>query len=215
MRRSARFELLESDQNDLEKLALRSDLIKIHPKGATPGLPPDRYLVTYACNGVAGLQPDGRTPLISTEHQVEIHLSANYPNREPSLLWLTKVWHPNIDNDGHVCTNNIDYWWANRTVADLIVDLGRMAKYEWYFAEDRPPFPYNKVAAAWVRDVAEPEGWVGPDKPNGFDERPLLKPLQIMRVDPATIEKRRRIVLGEAASRPKAARIVLGDKEPV
>jgi hypothetical protein len=174
--KSARFEILESDYNDLQRLASRSNFIRVEPVEVEPGQPPEKYIVTFTCAGIAGVLDNG-FPKVRVEHQVSLYLSKDYPNKEPSLLWLTEIWHPNIDfnEPRHVCTNNVQTWFAGKPLSELVESLAKMAKYEWYFAKDEPPFPQNKEAAEWVRNVAEPMGWVGPDKP--FDNRPVLKPM--------------------------------------
>jgi hypothetical protein len=218
-----RFDSLKGAYDQIRKLVDRSDLIRMEPLDSS--MPPERYLITFLCAGIAGLEKNGGpvlltekdttapgfdwrdyTPRITDVHKVEMYLSANWPNRQPSLLWLTDIWHPNIDAEPprHVCTNVGETWWANKAISELVLDLGKMAKYEWYFAKDEPPFPENKAAAKWVRDVAEKQGLLAPDKP----------------IDPRSLEKRWRIFqksaprfnLGERIAAPtKTRRFVVGN----
>src|SRR5438552_2838252 len=95
--RDGRYTRLQMDYSDLMYLANRSDFITIEPVEPLPGWPAERYRITFTCEGVASIQNDG-TPQKSNHHQVELYLSRDYPSREPSLLWLTDIWHPNIDH---------------------------------------------------------------------------------------------------------------------
>jgi hypothetical protein len=41
---------------NLVNLASRSDFIRVEPVDARPGWPPEKYLVTYTCRGVVGVE---------------------------------------------------------------------------------------------------------------------------------------------------------------
>jgi hypothetical protein len=104
-----------------------------------------------------------------------MYLGSDYPLKEPYLKWLTPIWHPNIDHlePHHVCTNNVQNWFAAKPLAELVLAMGEMVQYKHYHARWVSPFPLDRLAADWVLDVAEPRGIVGPNKP--LDDRPLLK----------------------------------------
>ena len=91
------------------------------------------------------------------------------------LAWLTPIWHPNIEHlePHHVCTNNVQNWFAAKPLAELVLAMGEMVQYKHYHAKWVSPFPLDRTAAEWVLQVAEPKGIVGPNKP--FDDRPLLR----------------------------------------
>ena len=75
-----------------------------------PGWPPERYLVTLTCKGIVGVDRQGR-PKFGSQHQVEIYLHAQYPQRWPGLKWLSPIWHPNINHlNGTVCIDAA--WWT-------------------------------------------------------------------------------------------------------
>ena len=188
MSHNARYARLAIEYTKLMNLAERSSFIKIRPVEVQPGWPPEKYIITYTCKGVASVDKRGG-PSISELHQVSMYMGSDYPFKEPYLKWLTPIWHPNIDHEEphHVCTNNVQNWFAAKPLAELVLAMGEMVQYKHYHAKWVSPFPLDRAAADWVLEVAEPRGILGPDKP--FDDRPLLQP-QRMR------KKRRRSVSG-------------------
>jgi len=177
-RESRRQARLQIDYTDLMNLSGRSDLIKIRPLESLPGWPPEKYLVIFSCIGFASLR-DAEVPIPSEHHEMELYLSRDYPGKEPSLLWLTDIWHPNIDHKEprHVCTNAVQTFYAQKPLSELVYSIAEMVQYKRYHAKLEAPYPLDLEVARWVRDVAEKKGWVGPDKP--VDPRPLLRELGI------------------------------------
>jgi len=167
--------ILEYEQ--LINLEKRSDFIKIEPVNKIEGMPPEEYIITFTCRGIAGLKPD-KSPEFADFHQVSMKLSSNFPNQEPYLKWLTPIWHPNIEHKEphHVCTNNVQNWFSTKSLKDLVITLGEMVQYRRYHAEWVAPFPLDKEAADWVINIAEPNGYFNQEKP--VDERQILRPLK-------------------------------------
>src|SRR5262245_31717563 len=91
-----RFTRLQSDYTDLLNLANRSDYIHVQPVEAEEGWPPEEYIVTFSCRGIARLDSAGE-PVAADYHQVSVYLTRDYPGEEPSLKWMTEIWHPNIE----------------------------------------------------------------------------------------------------------------------
>ena len=175
-RRRAR---LQIDYGDLLNLEARSKFIQVLPQKPVPGWPPERYIITLTCTGFSGIRGDEQFPIPSDFHQFELYLSRDYPGKEPSLLWLTDIWHPNISHTEprHVCTNAVQTFYAQKPLSELVLSLGEMVQYRRYHAKIEPPFPLDREVAQWVREVAEPNGWIGPDNP--VDPRQLLEPGRI------------------------------------
>ena len=173
--------ILEYEQ--LINLEKRSDFIKVEPVNKIEGMPPEEYIITFTCRGVAGIKPDN-SPEFADFHQVSMKLSSNFPNQEPYLKWLTPIWHPNIEHKEphHVCTNNVQNWFSTKSLKDLVVSLGEMVQYRRYHAEWVAPFPLDKEVADWVINVAEPNGYLSQEKP--VDERQLLRPLRSLKKAP-------------------------------
>ena len=174
MNHDPRHSRLTVEFTDLMNLADRSNFIKIDPIDRRLGWPPERYLVTYTCKGIAGIDDQG-APMISEFHQLDLYLSHDFPIREPDLKWLTPIWHPNIEHEEphHVCTNNVQNWYPGKRLADLVIAVGEMVQYKRYHALWQFPWPLDREAAKWVLTYAEPRGLVGPKKP--IDSRELLR----------------------------------------
>lgn len=166
------------EQERLMTLSNRSDFIKVEPVDETPGMPPDKYVITFTCRGIARIDESGE-PVESHLHRVSMYISRDFPRQEPHLKWLTQIWHPNIEHDEphHVCTNNVQNFYATKGLDDLVLILGEMVQYKRYHAVWQQPWPYDKEVADWVVRYAEPRGIVGHDKP--FDSRPLLREYKI------------------------------------
>lgn len=175
MAHNARYARLAIEYTKLMNLAARSWFIKIRPIETQPGWPPEKYIISYQCRGIASID-EHELPRVSELHQVSIYMGSEYPLKEPYLRWLTPIWHPNIGHEEphHVCTNNVQNWFAAKPLAELVFAMGEMVQYKHYHAKWTPPYPLDRAAADWVLEVAEPQGILGPDKP--FDDRPLLKP---------------------------------------
>lgn len=174
MAHNARYARLAIEYTKLMNLAARSSFIDVKPVEVQRGWPPEKYIVTYTCRGIASIDAN-EAPVISNFHQVSMYMGSDYPLKEPYLKWLTPIWHPNIDHlePHHVCTNNVQNWFAAKPLAELVLAMGEMVQYKHYHAKWVSPFPLDRLAADWVLEVAEPKGIVGPNKP--LDDRPLLK----------------------------------------
>jgi hypothetical protein len=162
----------------------RSDLIKVSAKSEYPGMPPERYIITYQCKGVIGMDRRGN-PKIGEKHQVEIYLHSQYPQRWPGMKWLTPIWHPNINHaNGSVCIDAA-WWSASRSLDRLVIMLGEMVQYKNFHDDpSKPPFPWDMEAASWSRQYRKTH-------PNFFpvDTRELMRPERIKLTKPTTKAK--------------------------
>ncbi len=171
---SPRMRRLRADHELMQELAARSDLIKFETKGARAGLPPETYIVTFKCKGIVGVDRLGK-PKFGNQHQVEIYLHNQYPQRWPGMKWLTPIWHPNINHlNGSVCIDAA-WWTASRSLDRLVVMLGEMLQYKNFHDDPtKPPFPWDPDAARWCREYRQAH-------PDAFpvDERELLRPERV------------------------------------
>jgi len=193
-------------------LAARSSFIDIRPVEVQPGWPPEKYIITYRCRGIASVDQHNQ-PRVSEFHRVSMYMGSDYPLKEPYLKWLTPIWHPNIDHEEphHVCTNNVQNWFAAKPLAELVLAMGEMVQYKHYHAKWVSPFPLDRAAAEWVLEFAEPQRIIGPDK--AFDDRPLLQAQRMRKtnqqakaVSPGVAKKEIRLGRG-----PRGVRPVKGD----
>jgi ubiquitin-protein ligase len=171
---SPRLRRLRKDFVLIQELAARSDLIEIKAKRTMASLPPERYIVTYKCKGIIGIDGRGK-PKIGSKHQVEIYLHTQYPQRWPGMKWLTPIWHPNINHaNGSVCIDAA-WWSASRSLDRMVIMLGEMVQYKNFHDDpNKPPFPWDMEAARWCRNFRKKNPRFFP-----VDKRELLRPERI------------------------------------
>ncbi len=171
---SPRMRRLRADHKRMVDMAAQSDLIEFKTTEARKGLPPERYIVTYKCKGIVGVDKNGK-PKMGSKHQVEIYLHNQYPQRWPGMQWLTPVWHPNINHhNGSVCVDAA-WWTASRSLDRLVIMIGEMVQYKNFHDDPtKPPFPWDPEAARWSRKYRQ-------ENPAAFpvDTRELLRPERI------------------------------------
>jgi ubiquitin-protein ligase len=176
---SPRMRRLQADHQLMRDLAAHSDLIQFAAESQLPGMPPERYLVTFACKGIASVDKTGH-PKYTNKHQVQIYLHNQYPQRWPGLHWVTPIWHPNIHHlNGTVCIDAA-WWTASRSLDRLVIMLGEMVQYKNFHDDPtKPPFPWDPDAARWCREYRAGHPGVFP-----VDTRELLRPSRV-RINPA------------------------------
>jgi len=107
----------------------------------------DSYVVTFRCKGLT-LDAAGK-PRIAEEHRIKISLTAGYPKwgNAPVVEQITPIFHPNFQPPPKtgVCTDTWK-WTPAETVADLVLRLFNMVRYQLYNLGD----PWNQKAVAWV-----------------------------------------------------------------
>ncbi len=186
---SPRMRRLRGDHDLMQELAARSDLIEFRAKSARRGLPPERYIVTYKCKGIVGVDRIGK-PKFGSRHQVEIYLHSQYPQRWPGMKWLTPVWHPNINHlNGSVCIDAA-WWTASRSLDRLVIMIGEMVQYKNFHDDPtKPPFPWDPEAARWCRAYRAKHPQVFP-----VDNRELLRPERV-KIKKTTVKTKPRIKL--------------------
>ena len=191
-----RMRRLKADHELMLELAARSDLISFKASASRPNLPPERYIVTFKCKSIVGVDRKGN-PKYSQHHQVEIYLHNQYPQRWPGMKWLTPIWHPNINHvNGSVCIDAA-WWAASRSLDRLVVMLGEMLQWKNFHDDPtKPPFPWDADAARWSREYRK-------RNPNAFplDKRELLRPERVKLSSSNNMNKPKEIVkLSPAAS---------------
>jgi len=187
---SPRYRRLRGDHERMVELAARSDLIRFEARPEHPGWPPERYLLTLRCKGIASVDRQGR-PRLSEHHQVEIYLHSQYPQRWPGMKWLTPIWHPNINHlNGSVCIDAA-WWTAGRSLDRLVIMLGEMVQYKNFHDDPKqPPFPWDVEAARWCREYRTRH-------PDAFpvDRRELLRPERVKLAGSTATKPRPRVRL--------------------
>ncbi len=186
---SPRMRRLRADLLLMNELAAQSDLIEFTSKSAKRGLPPERYIVTYKCRGIVGVDKNGK-PKIRRKHQVEIYLHNQYPQRWPGMKWLTQIWHPNINHINKTVCIDAAWWTASRSLDRLVLMIGEMVQYKNFHDDPtKPPFPWDPEAARWSRAYRAKH-------PDAFpvDRRELLRPERV-KIKKSNNNKKARIIL--------------------
>jgi ubiquitin-protein ligase len=165
---------LRKDYELIQELDSRSDLIQVQAKQEKAGMPPERYIITYKCKGIVGIDSKGN-PKISEKHQVEIYLHSQYPQRWPGMKWLTPIWHPNINHaNGSVCIDAA-WWSASRSLDRLVIMLGEMVQFKNFHDDPtKAPYPWDMEAATWCRQFRKTHPKYFP-----LDTRELLRPERV------------------------------------
>ena len=194
-----RMRRLRADHELMLELASRSDLISFTASASRPNLPPERYIVSFKCKSIVGVDRQGN-PKYAEHHQVEIYLHNQYPHRWPGMKWLTPIWHPNINHvNGSVCIDAA-WWAASRSLDRLVVMLGEMLQWKNFHDDPtKPPFPWDAEAARWSREYRKTH-------PNAFplDKRELLRPERVKLSSPDSKEKPKvNVKLSPAGSEPE------------
>jgi len=175
---SPRLRRLRADHELMRELASRSDLISFKAESPRPNLPPERYIITFKCKSIIGVDRQGN-PKYGEFHQVEIYLHNQYPQRWPGMKWMTPIWHPNINHlNGTVCIDAA-WWTASRSLDRLVIMLGEMLQWKNFHDDPtKPPFPWDPDAARWSREYRKTH-------PNAFplDKRELLRPERVKLVE--------------------------------
>jgi ubiquitin-protein ligase len=183
---SPRMRRLRADFELMQELAARSDLIEFEAQSVRPGLPPERYIVTYKCRGIIGVDRQGN-PKFGNVHKVEIYLHSQYPQRWPGMKWLTPIWHPNINHlNGTVCVDAA-WWTASRSLDRLIIMIGEMVQFKNFHDDPtKPPFPWDPEAARWSQSYRKIHPKAFP-----IDQRELLRPERVKIIKPVQKAKPR------------------------
>ncbi len=171
---SPRMRRLRADYQLMQDLSARTDLISVTAQSPRPNLPPERYIVTFKCKSIVGIDKSGN-PKFGEHHQVEIYLHNQYPQRWPGMKWMTPIWHPNINHlNGSVCIDAA-WWTASRSLDRLVIMLGEMVQWKNFHDDPtKPPFPWDADAARWSREYRKTH-------PDAFpvDKRELMRPERI------------------------------------
>jgi len=181
---SPRMRRLRKDYELIQEINARSSLIEVKAEQRKGNLPPEKYIVTFKCKGITGIDAKGN-PKFGNKHEVEIYLHNQYPQRWPGMKWLTPIWHPNINHaNGSVCIDAA-WWSASRSLDRLVIMLGEMVQYKNYHDDPKkPPFPWDMEAAKWCQTYRKTHADAFP-----VDQRELLRPERVKITKPKAVVK--------------------------
>lgn len=178
---SPRGRKLLKEWKKIDYLCENSDVIKyIVRKRNREGLPVE-YEIIYGVRSIVGVEEPReetitvagesvtkalRRPVFGNEHHLSINLPNNYPGAfggNPEFVMISDTWHPNIRATGkfkgRICLNDRDLGVAIG-LDERILRVGKYLQYQTYWANDSYPWPEDQAVAEWIRDEAEPAGWV-------------------------------------------------------
>ena len=101
--------------------------------------PPPPPLAPLSFDATAGFYKGG-------EFLFDFKITPQYPHDAPKIKCVTKVYHPNIDNDGNICLNILrEDWKPVLNINSVIYGL------QFLFLEPNADDPLNKEAAHVLR----------------------------------------------------------------
>lgn len=191
---SPRGRKLLKEWKKIDDLCEHSDVISyIIRKRNREGLPVE-YEIIYHLKSIIGVEEpkdvtakiDGinitksiRRPIYGNEHRLSINLPNNYPGAfggNPEFKMITDTWHPNIRATGkfkgRICLNEKDLGVAVG-LDKRILRVGKYLQFQIYWANDSYPWPEDQMVAEWIREEAEPVGWVN-DKEGIYSDQSKL-----------------------------------------
>ena len=178
----------------IDKLCYKNEVISYIIRNRNREGLPVEYEIIYRLKSIVGVEevPDNdvskegttektyRKPIYGNEHRLSIILPNNYPSAlggNPDFKMISDTWHPNIRANGkfkgRICLNNKDLGVAVG-LDERILRVGKYLQFQIYWANDSYPWPEDKTVAEWIREEAEPMGWVNVDEGIFTDHKKLF-----------------------------------------
>jgi ubiquitin-protein ligase len=194
MRKSPRDRRLKSDFESLQQLQNESSIFSFDTIGSARSLP-TKYRLTFRGSGLKKTSFSGIN--VTSNHVVRVDLGSAYPRLAPGLLWESKIFHPNISNNGVVCLGGYgSHWVPSLTLCEMCKMLWDMIRYKNFDTES----PYNREAAHWARSqpqnrfpidrrpIRDLIGKTLPRKPNFSPHSKRLDQMQVVEITDDGIE---------------------------
>ncbi|KAI9219328.1 ubiquitin conjugating enzyme Ubc14 [Blastocladiella britannica] len=91
------------------------------------------------------------TPYENGRFKFELDLSTDYPFKAPKLKLTTKIYHPNVDDDGSICMGVLksEAWKPSTKILDVLLALQNL------IAEPNPDDPLSAHKAEQFRSDRE------------------------------------------------------------
>ncbi|SCU96292.1 LAMI_0F06040g1_1 [Lachancea mirantina] len=129
---------------------LQSELVQLM-MSPTPGLsafPENEDDLTRWIGVISG--PDG-TPYEGLRFKISFKFPQSYPYTPPKVVFVSPMWHPNVDMSGNICLDILkNQWSAVYNVQTILLSLQSLLE------EPNNSSPLNAVAAElWDNDMDE------------------------------------------------------------
>ncbi|KAG0746447.1 hypothetical protein G6F57_006889 [Rhizopus arrhizus] len=105
------------------------------------------------------------TPYQGGRFKLDILFSSDYPFKPPKIKFITKIYHPNIDDDGSICIDLLkpDIWKPATRLANVLLAIASLlenpnpddalvASIAETYNKNRPKF--NKIAKEYVEKAS-------------------------------------------------------------
>jgi len=164
---------------------------------------PVEYEIIFNLNSIVGVEKvkEGtngsertiRKPVYANEHKLNIILPNNYPSAmggNPEFRMISDTWHPNIRANGkfkgRICQNDKDLG-IKAGLDERIIRVGKYLQFQMYWANDTYPWPEDKTVAQWIREEAEPMGWVNA-KEGIYTDNKVLRRIRSLHIGSGVIK---------------------------
>ncbi len=88
------------------------------------------------------------SPYEGGDFEAEMYLPDDYPMSPPQVLFITKIYHPNIDNLGRVCLNILkNQWTPALQIRSVMISLQALLS-----STDENDFLNIEVAELWKKN---------------------------------------------------------------
>merc|ERR1719272_2182430 len=104
--------------------------------------------------------PEG-SPYVGGTFKLELFLPKEYPMQPPKVRFLTKIWHPNINDIGEICLDVLkDKWSPALQIRTVLLSIQAL------LSDPNPDDPLNNAAAEqWKKDksgaLRQAQDWTG------------------------------------------------------
>ena len=70
--------------------------------------------------------PEG-SPYAGGLYQLDIHFPTDYPFKPPKIVFMTKIYHPNINSSGSICLDILkDQWSPALTISKVLLSISSL-----------------------------------------------------------------------------------------
>ena len=163
---SGRERRLFNEWKKLDGIYANNEEISFIVRKRNPNGLPIKYDIIFAIPSITGVEPPDekglQKPVFGNRHVLRISLPNNFPSVEgghPDFKFMTVVWHPNIPPFSYDFIKGKDCFFEV-SLTDYIEKIAEYLRYDDYHATNEYPFPENRIVADWVREQAEPQGWL-------------------------------------------------------
>ncbi|ODQ82497.1 hypothetical protein BABINDRAFT_31128 [Babjeviella inositovora NRRL Y-12698] len=129
---------------------LQNELVQLMMSG-TPGISAFPESDTNILKWTGTIEGPQGTPYESLVFKISLDFPSNYPYTAPTIMFVSPMWHPNIDMKGNICLDILkEKWSAIYNVQTIMLSLQSL------LGEPNNSSPLNAQAAQlWDTDMDE------------------------------------------------------------